>query len=368
MNNRTQLDVGVVGVAEFSSLQLVQLLLRCPKIRLATIADPLRAGTLYSRLYPRFWNTLDRPIEAVDTATLAETCDAVFLALPPGKASQLVPDLLARGCKAIDLSGDYRLWNLQDYRQWYGSALPEADGSPEADPWPSDLHRETNDKAVYGLPELYRNQLKSAQLVAVPGCHVTATVLAIAPLLRQGLIDLDRIAIDAKVGMSATENFVADPDGPWVAIENTVRVDSILQHRQIPEIEQVCGQLAGQKIVVQFSSYLVPMVRGLLTTVYVTLRDPGLVNEDLLTIYRAFYKQSPWMQILPSGTFPQTKWTAGTNRCSIGLTLDSRSNQLVVVSAIDNSIKGGAGQAIQCLNLMQGWPETLGLPQSSLYL
>ena len=362
MDSPQQLNVGVVGVSEFSSLQLVQLLLRCPNLHLASIADSTHAGTLFSQLYPRFWNTLDRRIDAVDADALASTCEVVFLALPDREAAALVPDLLARGCKAIDLSGCYRLHNVEDYRRWYGTELPEGEE------WPSQLHCDTLDKAVYGLPEIYRSQIESARLVAVPGCHATASVLAIAPLLRQGFIDPDRISIDAKAGMSATDRFMADAGEPWVAIENTLRVDSILQHRQIPEIEQVCSELAGQTVIVQFTSYVVPTVRGLLTTVYATLRDPGLVNDDLLTIYNAFYRQSPWVQVLPSGTFPQTKWTAGTNRCSIGLTLDSRTYQLVVVCAIDNSIKGGAGQAIQCLNIMQGWPETLGLPQSSLYL
>ncbi|MGK7912555.1 MAG: N-acetyl-gamma-glutamyl-phosphate reductase [Synechococcus sp.] len=362
MDKQKKLRVGVVGVSGFGSLQLVQLLLRCPNLHLSAIADLVHSGSLYSQLYPRFWNTLDLFVESVDIAALARSCDLVFFALPDGEAARWIPDLLDRGCKVIDLSADYRLRNLEDYRTWYGAHLSE-DGE-----WPSPIHQQTNQQAVYGLPELYRDQLQSASLVAVPGCHATASVLAIAPLLRQGFIDPDRIAIDAKVGMSATENFVADRNGPWVAVENTLRVDSILQHRQIPEIEQVYSELTGQPTIVQFASYLVPMVRGLLTTVYVTLRDPGLENDDLLTIYRAYYKQSPWVQILPSGTFPQTKWTAGTNRCSIGLTLDTRTNQLVVVAAIDNSIKGQAGQAIQCLNIMQGWPETEGLPQSSLYL
>ncbi|MEM9568071.1 MAG: N-acetyl-gamma-glutamyl-phosphate reductase [Cyanobacteria bacterium P01_E01_bin.34] len=362
MTNPEKLRVGVVGVNGLGSLQLVQLVMRCPNLHLSVIADPVYAGNLYSQLYPRFWNTLDLHVEPVDIGALVNSCDVVFLALPEGEATRWVPELLDKGGTAIDLSADYRLWNLEDYRTWYGALIPD-EGQ-----WPTLRHQQTNQQAVYGLPELYREHLQSARLIAIPGCHATASVLAIAPLLRQGFIDPERISIDAKVGMSATENFVADRYGPWVAVENTLRVDSILQHRQIPEIEQVYSQLAGQPIVVQFASYLVPMVRGLLTTVYVTLRDPGLENDDLLTIYRAYYKQSPWVQILPSGTFPQTKWTAGTNRCSIGLTLDTRTNQLVVVCAIDNSIKGQAGQAIQCLNVMQGWPETLGLPQSSLYL
>ena len=362
MHPQTKLRVGVVGISGFGSLQLIQLLLRCPTVHLEAIADPVHSGTLYSQLYPRFWNTLDLFVDPVDIQRLSESCDVVFLALPEGEATQWVPGLLAHGLKVIDLSADYRLWDLEDYRTWYGTAIPRGEE------WPSELHTMTSKAAVYGLPELFRDRLCTANLVAVPGCHATASILAIAPLLRQGFIDSERIAIDAKAGMSATENFVAAPLSPWVSVENTLRVDSILQHHQIPEIEQVFSELAGQPVTVQFASYQVPMVRGLLTTVYVTMRDPGLENDDLLTIYRAFYKQSPWVQILPSGTFPQTKWTAGTNRCSIGLTLDTRTNQLVVVCALDNSIKGQAGQAIQCLNLMHGWPETLGLPQSSLYL
>ena len=362
MSSPQQLNVGVVGVSEYNSLQLVQLLLRCPHLHLACIADSNHAGMVFSQVYPRFWNTFELRIRAVSASDLAEICEVVFLTLPDSEAAKLIPDLLARGCKAIDLSGLYRLRNIDDYRKWYGTDFSKGED------WPSEIHRNTLEKAVYGLPEIYRSQIQSARLVAVPGCHATAGVLAIAPLLRQGFINPDRISIDSKAGISASDRGMSNAGKSWVAMENTLGVDSILQHCQIPEIEQVCSELAGQKVVVQFTSYRVPTVRGLLITVYATLRDPGLVNDDLLTIYNAFYKQSPWVQVLPSGTFPETKWTAATNRCSIGLTLDSRTYQLVVVCAIDNSIKGGAGQAIQCLNIMQGWPETLGLPQSNLYL
>jgi N-acetyl-gamma-glutamyl-phosphate reductase len=191
-------------------------------------------------------------------------------------------------------------------------------------------------------------------------------LLAIAPLLKQGLAQSDSIIVDAKSGTSgggrqAKEHLLL------AEADNSLAAYGVGKHRHTPEIEQICSRLAGREVMVQFTPHLVPMVRGILATVYANLRDPGLVREDLHTIYSAFYRHSPWVTVLPSGTYPQTKWAWGTNRCYLSVEVDARTGRVIVMSAIDNLMKGQAGQAVQCFNLMHGWDEQLGLPQQSFY-
>jgi N-acetyl-gamma-glutamyl-phosphate reductase len=263
----------------------------------------------------------------------------------------MAPALLEKGCKVLDLSADYRFTNLDTYQAWYGGERTD---------------KETAATAVYGLPELYRDLIREAQLVGCPGCYPTASLLALSPLLKQGLILTETAIIDAKSGTSGggrqakTNMLLAEAD-------NSLGAYNVARHRHTPEIEQICSDLAGHEVLVQFTPHLIPMVRGILATVYATLRDPGLVREDLITIFSAFYRSCPWVKVLPAGVYPQTKWAAGTNLCYIGVEVDPRTDRVIVMSAIDNLIKGQAGQAIQCVNLMMGWDETLGLPQMCFY-
>jgi N-acetyl-gamma-glutamyl-phosphate reductase len=256
---------------------------------------------------------------------------------------------LAEGCRVLDLSADYRFRDLRVYAQWYGEDRSDGDIAQTA---------------VYGLPELYRQEIATAQLVGCPGCYPTASLLALLPLIKQGLIDLDTIVIDAKSGTSGggrqakTHLLLAEAEG-------SVGAYGITNHRHTPEIEQICTIVAGQPVVLQFTPHLIPMVRGILATVYAQLRDPGLVKDDLLTIYRSFYRSDPWVRVV--GGYPQTKWAWGTNLCFLGMEVDPRTQRVIVLSAIDNLVKGQAGQGVQCLNLMMGLDETIGLPQRAFY-
>jgi N-acetyl-gamma-glutamyl-phosphate reductase len=251
----------------------------------------------------------------------------------------------------LDLSADYRFFDLKTYQIWYGKE--RSDQAIAA-------------TAIYGLPELYRDRIATAQLIGCPGCYPTASLLALSPLLKQGLILPESAIIDAKSGTSGGGRqgkiplLLAEADGSLGAY-------NVAHHRHTPEIEQICSDLAGHEIMVQFTPHLIPMPRGILATVYAMMRDPGLVREDLLTIFSAFYRSSPWVKVLPSGIYPQTKWACGTNLCYIGIEVDERTGRVIVMSAIDNLLKGQAGQAVQCLNIMMGWDETLGLPQLSFY-
>jgi N-acetyl-gamma-glutamyl-phosphate reductase len=351
MGDSGRVPVGIVGASGYGGVQLVRLLQDHPHLELAYLGGDSSAGKPFSDLYPHLSFQAGLTIEAIDLEQIGDRCQAVFLAVPNGLACDMAPTLLAKGCKVLDLSADYRFTDLSIYEAWYGKERKD---------------RDVAETAVYGLPELYRDRIAEAQLIGCPGCHCTASLLALSPLLKQGLITPESAIIDSKTGTSgggrkaAVSMLLSEAD-------QSVGAYNVARHRHTPEIEQVCSELAGHEIMVQFTPHLIPMVRGILSTVYATLRDPGLVRDDLITIFQAFYRSSPWVKILPSGTYPQTKWVTGTNLCMIGIEVDPRTDRIIVMSAIDNLMKGQASQAIQCLNLMMGWDETLGLPQLSLY-
>jgi N-acetyl-gamma-glutamyl-phosphate reductase len=346
-----KVSVAVVGASGYGGVQLVRLLMDHPTAEVVYLGGDSSAGQSYGDLYPHLGHSIKLTIEPIDLDEISRRAQVVFLALPNGLAAQISAPLIEKGCKVLDLSADYRFTDLATYEHWYGQTRTDRDLAATA---------------VYGLPELHRSQLENAQLVGCPGCYPTASLLALAPLLKQGFIRTDSVIIDAKSGTSGGGRqgkipmLLAEADG-------SIGAYGIAHHRHTPEIERICRELSGQDMMVQFTPHLVPMPRGILATVYANLRDPGLVGEDLLTIYSAFYRASPWVRVLPVGVFPQTKWACGTNLCYIGVEVDERTGRVIVVSAIDNLIKGQAGQAIQCLNLMMGWDERLGLPQLAFY-
>jgi N-acetyl-gamma-glutamyl-phosphate reductase len=351
MSEISKKPIGIIGASGYGGVQLVKLLLEHPQVDIAYLGGDSSAGKQYSSIYPHLDHCVDLTVEKIDVDVIAERCEAVFLGLPNGLACDLAPALIAKGCKVLDLSADYRFSNLATYTDWYKKKRTDWD---------------TAKSAVYGLPELFREQIKQAQLVGCPGCYPTASLLALSPLLKQGLIDPSTAIIDAKSGTSGGGRqgkinlLLSEAD-------NSLGAYGVANHRHTPEIEQICSILARQEVTVQFTPHLVPMVRGILSTVYATLRDPGLVREDLITIYNAFYRSSPFVKVLSSGIYPQTKWACGTNLAYIGIQVDPRTGRVIVLSAIDNLIKGQAGQAVQCLNLMMGWSEFLGLPRLGFY-
>lgn len=351
MSDTAKKSIGIIGASGYGGVQLVRLLLEHPQVDIAYLGGDSSAGKQYGSIYPHLNHCVDLTVEKIDLDIVAERCDAVFLGLPNGLACDIAPVLVEKGCKVLDLSADYRFGNLDTYTDWYKKERTDLD---------------TAKTAVYGLPELHRDRIKQAQLVGCPGCYPTASLLAIAPLLKQGLIDPSTLIIDAKSGTSGggrqgkINMLLAEAD-------NSLGAYGVASHRHTPEIEQICSSLARQEVMVQFTPHIIPMVRGILSSVYATLRDPGLVREDLITIYSAFYKSSPFVKVLGKGIYPQTKWACGTNLAYIGIQVDSRTGRVIVLSAIDNLIKGQAGQAVQCLNLMMGWSESLGLPKLSFY-
>ncbi|MFH7025653.1 MAG: N-acetyl-gamma-glutamyl-phosphate reductase [Heteroscytonema crispum UTEX LB 1556] len=351
MGNFRRVSVGIVGASGYGGVQLVRLLMDHPEVELVYLGGESSAGKSFADIYPHLTHAVNLSVEAVNPEIIAHRCEVVFLSVPNGLACQIAPTLLEKGCKVLDLSADYRFSDLATYTNWYGKERSD---------------RSVAATAVYGLPELYRDRIAEAQLIGCPGCYPTASLLALSPLLKQGLIVPETAIIDAKSGTSGggregkINMLLAEAD-------NSLAAYGVGRHRHTPEIEQICSELAGHEVMIQFTPHLVPMVRGILATVYATLRDPGLVRDDLITIYRAFYRNSSWVKICDSGIYPQTKWACGSNLCYIGLEVDPRTGRIIVMSAIDNLIKGQAGQAIQCMNIMMGWDETLGLPKLGFY-
>ena len=351
MTDSAKTAVGIIGASGYGGVQLVRLLLEHPQVEIVYLGGDSSAGKKFATLYPHLAHRVDFAIEAIDLTVVAKRCEVVFLGLPNGLACKMAPELVAKGCKVLDLSADYRFRDLDTYTAWYKSDREDS---------------ETAAQAVYGLPELHREKIKQASLIGCPGCYPTATLLALIPLLKQGMILPETAIIDAKSGTSGggrqakTNMLLAEADSSLGAY-------GVASHRHTPEIEQTCSELARQEVRVQFTPHLVPMVRGILSTVYASLRDPNLVTEYLITIYNVFYRSSPFVKILNQGIYPQTKWACGTNLCYIGIEVDQRTGRVIVLSAIDNLVKGQAGQAVQCMNLMLGLPEDLGLPQLSFY-
>lgn len=351
MGNLRRVPVGIVGASGYGGVQLVRLLMDHPEIEVVYLGGESSAGKTFADLYPHLGNIVNLKIEAVDPEIIASRCQIVFLSLPNGLACDIAPKLIEKGCKVLDLSADYRFSDLKTYTTWYGTERKD---------------QSVAETAVYGLPELYRDRIAESNLIGCPGCYPTASLLALSPLLKQGLIVPETAIIDAKSGTSGGGRqgkinlLLAEAD-------NSLGAYNVARHRHTPEIEQICSDLAGHEVTVQFTPHLIPMVRGILATVYATLRDPGLVRDDLITIYTAFYRNSPWVKICNSGTYPQTKWACGSNSCYIGIEVDPRTGRVIVMSAIDNLIKGQAGQAIQCMNIMMDWDESLGLPKVGFY-
>jgi len=353
MGDSERIPVGIIGASGYGGIQLVRLLVDHPLLELVYLGGDSTAGKPFSEIYPHLGHRISLVVEPVDLEVIGDRCRIVFLSLPNGLALKMAPRLLEKGCKVLDLSADYRFSELDTYKTWYGG---DRDDYAIAQ------------TAVYGLPELYRDRIADAQLVGCPGCFPTASLLGLAPLLKQGLIVPETAVIDAKSGTSGGGRQPPKVNMLLAEADNSLGAYSVGgRHRHTPEIEQVCSDLAGHEVMVQFTPHLIPMVRGILATIYATMRDPGLVRDDMLTIYQAFYRSCPWVRVLPSGIYPQTKWACGTNLCYIGIELDPRTGRVIVMSAIDNLLKGQAGQAVQCLNLMMGWEETLGLPQLSFY-
>jgi N-acetyl-gamma-glutamyl-phosphate reductase len=337
-------DVAVVGAAGYAGIEAVRLVLGHPRLRLTHVTSGADAGKAVSTVYPALAGATELTFVEPEAAAIADAAQIALLAVPHTAAIQLAVPLLAAGVTVIDLSADFRLTDAAVYEEWYGVAH----GAPEL-----------LAQAVYGLPELGRMRLPGSRLVACPGCYPTATALAAAPALEAQIASNSRIVVDAKSGVSGAGRSLT-ASSHYAAANESVRAYKVGgQHRHTPEIEQTLSLAAGRDIQVIFTPHLVPMTRGLLSTVYLDVAA-GFTTADAIALYKARYVDEPFVHVHDAGIMPSTAEVAGSNRAAIGLAVDERTNTLVVTCAIDNLMKGAAGQAVQCLNAVLGYPETMG--------
>jgi len=342
----------VVGAAGYAGGELVRLLLRHPQAEVFSLAGHGNAGRRLAEVSPWFSGLLPEDAAVIKKLDIDEAAgaDVAFLALPAGISAETADELLRRGVKVIDLGADFRFKDAAVYAQWYKK--------PHARP-------ELLPQAVYGLPELWRQEVRGCSLVGNPGCYPTSVQLALAPLLKAGLADLSQPVIaDCKSGLTGAGR-KEQQHLLFCEANDNINAYGVAGHRHTPEIEQGLGRLAGGPASVLFTPHLTPMSRGILSTIYVRLNKP-LAQDELYALWQRFYAGEYFVRVLPPEVWPHTKWVAGSNFCDINLKLDERTGLLVVCAAIDNIVKGAAGQAIQNMNLMFGLDEKTGLQQAPL--
>lgn len=336
-------NIGIAGATGYAGEQLVWILHKHPNARIKFINSHNYANIQYNKIYGNYDGFIeDKCINMEEVTAKLKDIDVLFLALPHGKAFELTKEALSKGVKVIDLGADFRLNSKDTYREWYGieHELPHMLGNK-----------------VYGLCELNRDKIKECSLLANPGCYPTATILVLAPLLKNKLIKADSVIIDAKSGVSGAGR-AANIASLFTECNESIKAYGAPLHRHTPEIEQELSKLAEENMTVSFTPHLVPMNRGILSTCYSSL-NKEVNTEELIAVYRDFYEDEYFIKVLEE--FPETRWVKGSNLCHIGIRVDKRTNRVLAVSAIDNLIKGAAGQAVQNMNIMFGLEETTAL-------
>jgi len=335
------IKVGIVGGTGYTGAELLRLLIQHTQVELRLISSRGEAGRPVCDLFPSLRGYTDLCFSEPDTQIMAE-CDLIFFATPNGIAMQSVPELLSRGVRVIDLAADFRLRDPRQWVQWYQQehACPEL-----------------LDEAVYGMPELNREAIRGARLVANPGCYPTAVTLGFLPLLKAGIIEIDSLIADAKSGVSGAGRTAAVASLFSEAGEN-FKAYGVAGHRHLPEIRQTLGGLAGSDVGLVFVPHLTPMIRGIHATLYARLK-PG--QPDLQSLFEDCYAAEAFVDVLPPGSHPETRSVRASNHCRLGVHRPQEGHTVVVLSVIDNLVKGAAGQAIQNMNLMFGLDESMGL-------
>ena len=348
------LKIGIVGGSGYVGSELLRLLLLHPQAEITTVTSRQSAGEYVFNIHPNLRGLTQLKFVPLDIAELQKNCDLIFTATPHGGSVNLVPKLLDAGLKVIDMSADFRLKNPADYETYYG--------------W-KHAHPEMLKDAAYGLPELHREEIKKAKLVACPGCEATAAILGLAPIVKAGLVDKDKIVVDLKVGSSGGGS------KPSLASHHPerssgVRPYKVVGHRHIAEVEQELDTLSSEPVKISFTPHAVNMVRGILATIH-TFPKQKLENKDLWRAFRGMYSNEPFIRLVKyqKGPYqlPDPKVTLGTNFCDVGFEIDEHANRLLLFSALDNMVKGASGQAVQCLNIQLGIDETTGLKSTGFH-
>lgn len=345
-----KLKVGICGASGYTGIELLRLLALHPHVEVTAVTSEKSADRKLREVFPFLSAYGDIAFEPMDREKLLPKADLFFLALPHGASQEAVHYFFSKGKRVIDLSADYRIADAATYAEWYG--LPHN--------FPGALR-----KAVYGLPEIYRKKIRKARLVANPGCYPTSAILGLMPAVKKQLVDTTTLIIDSKSGTSGAGR-KADIGISFCEVNEGFRAYGIATHRHTPEIEQEISALAGETVTVNFTPHLLPVDRGILTTIYAKLLMK-IDTKTVLALYQKAYAKEPFVRVLSEGTLPNIKNVRGSNCCEIGLKVNARTNTLVIVSAIDNLVKGASGQAVQNMNLMMGFSETGGLALPALF-
>ncbi len=345
---------GLLGVSGYTGMELVRLLSMHPTFELTIATSRQEAGKTIADIYPFMNGVKGGEVVITDSTPKAikEACDIVFLAVPHGIAMDMAKELLDEGCKIVDLSADFRIKDPEIFKEWYNTEHSEKDLLKEA---------------VYGLPELYSDEIKNAKLIANPGCYPTASILGLYPALKNKLVSTENIVIDAKSGTSGAGR-KAQVGTLFCEVNDTFKAYGLATHRHTPEIEQELSFAAEKDLVLSFNPHLVPMNRGILATIYTNIIAKDMNIEEIHSIYKNFYASSPFVRVLDLGKLPETRYVRGTMFCDIGLTQCKRTNRLIITSAIDNLSRGASAQALANANLMTGQELTAGLMHAPIII
>lgn len=345
------IKAGIIGSTGYAGAELVRLLLGHPQAQVVWYGSRSYVGERFSSIYGNLFRLVDETCLDDNMEELAQQADVIFTATPQGLCASLVNEKILGSAKIIDLSADFRLKKVDVYEKWYG--IKHAD--------PSYI-----EEAVYGLCEINREDIRKARLIANPGCYTTCSILTLYPLVKEGLIDPDTIIIDAKSGTSGAGRS-GKTANLYCEVNESIKAYGVTSHRHTPEIEEQLGYAAGKEVLLNFTPHLVPMNRGILATCYASLTEQGITADQIRAAYEKYYKGETFIRLLPEGGLPETRWTEGSNYVDIGFKLDQRTGRIVAIGALDNLVKGAAGQAVQNMNLAFGLPENMGLEYAPLF-
>lgn len=347
---KRMIKVGIVGATGYVGEELVRILMQHPQSKIINLTSQSYVGKSYNEIYQNFEEICAHICEEEDIEKLSKEADVIFLALPHGIASKKVNASILTNTKIIDLGADFRLKNVGVYEQWYHS---------------KHFSPELLEEAVYGLCEIKREQIKKSNLIANPGCYTTCSILSLYPLLKENLIDEESIVVDAKSGVSGAGRALS-LGTHYIECTESIKAYKIASHRHTPEIEQELGEAYQKEIKISFTPHLVPMNRGILATCYGKLKKQ-ISWEDVMNIYKKYYEKEQFIRLMRKDVYPETRWVKGSNYCDIGFSLDERTGRIIVIGAIDNLVKGAAGQAVQNMNILFGLEENTGLNQIPMF-
>lgn len=338
------IKAGIIGSTGYAGAELVRLLLAHPEVEIAWYGSRSYVDKKYASVYQNFFKLVDAKCMDDNMEELADSVDVIFTATPQGLCASLVNDDILSKVKIIDLSADFRLKDVNVYEKWYGikHAAPQY-----------------IDEAVYGLCEINREDIRKTRILANPGCYTTCSILTTIPLVREFVIDANSLIIDAKSGTSGAGRG-AKVNNLFCEVNESIKAYGVATHRHTPEIEEQLSYACGQDVLINFTPHLVPMNRGILVTAYANLNE-NVTYEDVKAIYEKYYGDEYFIRLLDKDVCPETRWVEGSNFVDIGFKIDERTGRIIMMGALDNLVKGAAGQAVQNMNLMFGFKENLGL-------